>query len=89
MKTVLVVSRKYHGEVLGDTSSFEKNGYKIIFSFSPFTLSKFDLLLRIKHKIGLDITKDIQNKRIKYNKSVLKLVFKYRPDIVYAVHCFL
>lgn len=85
MKKVLIVSRKYHGEILGEVQDFAKNGYKIIFSFSAFSIVNDNPFLKIKRKLGLDVSKNEKIYRVKYNKKIIKLVNKHKPSLVYVV----
>ena len=85
MKKVLIISRKYHGEVLGEVQDFVKNGYEIVFSFSAFSIVNDNPILRIKRKLGFDISKDEAKYRTKYNKRIIKLVNKHSPSLVYVV----
>ena len=86
--TVIVITRKFHGTILGAISPTNVNDFNVngVFVWYPVKYSKIDLLilpfLRLFH-IDFDIFLEKRKKR--QNEKILNLCARYNPKAVYVV----
>lgn len=86
--TVLVVTRKFHGTILGaiNPSNVDKYNINAIFVWYPVKFSKIDLILMPFYKLfRVDVERLIENRKKKINSKIDLIFKKYKPLGVFVV----
>lgn len=86
MKKVLVLTRNFRGVELGFGKEFEEKNCVVKTVVSEVYCSKWNIVFRIKNRLGLSNEKYMERKDKKFAKKIIRICNEFRPDIIYVCH---
>lgn len=82
---VLVLTRNYHGQLVGSGTGFSGTDFSTITVTSPVNCSKWNFLIRLKIKLSLSVEAFQKRMDQKFNNQIRLLCDTFKPHIVYVV----
>lgn len=86
MKRVLALTREFRGVPMGYIEEFKKAGCTVKIITSLVDCPKWNIIFRIKKRIGLSNESYYKRKDKKFAKKVLQICDEFQPDIIYVCH---
>ena len=83
---VLVLTRKFYGELMGIGDAFESAGCEVRTIISPTVCTNWNIYIRMKMRLGLSIDNYMRAKDKRFAKKINNICMEYNPDIIYTCH---
>lgn len=83
-KKALILSVKFHNKPITNRQLFLNNGFDVMEVYSTPGISKHNYYQRLKYHLGGSVAKYLKRRDGKFNDKIIKIVNKYKPDIVYV-----
>ena len=86
MTKVLVLTRMFRGVPMGYGSEFQKRGCEVRTVTSEVECSKWNIVYRIRKRLGLSNERYLERKAIDFAKKINEICEEFSPDIIYVCH---